>query len=386
MKLSINYGGIMRIIHLADLHIGKRINGFSMIQDQIFALNNILELAECEKIEILLICGDIYDVSNPSSEAVAVFDDFITKIENMNIKMLIISGNHDSAERLSFAKKIMEKSNIYISKRYEGFVEKVRFEDEYGPINFYLLPYIKPISVRRYFPNENIENYNDAIECIVNSLDICETERNIILIHQFIINAQRSDSEEIYVGGIEAVNQDIFSKFDYVAMGHIHKKQSFMDGKLHYCGSLLKYSSSEANNDKSITILDFLEKGNINKYFRNIDYLHDMKILKGKFDDIFENRKEIDQDYVHIVLTDDEEKFDGISILRTKYPNLISMRYENKRTEIAETKFNFEGIDNKDPLEIFEEFYEIRNNLKLSEKRKKILKDVIETVWEDYES
>lgn len=377
----------MKILHLADLHLGKKVNGFNMIEDQAVALREIVKLVEKEKVQVVLIAGDIYDQPLASSEAMQVFDVFLTSLRKIKVKILMIAGNHDSVERLSFASSLMTNSEIYISKPFNNFVEKVVFEDEFGEINFYLMPFLKPIHVRVFHEDVKIDDFQKAIDLVVAGIDLDESKRNVILSHQFIVGADQSDSEELYLGGSEAISIDTYDKFDYVALGHIHKKQAFRDGKVRYPGSLLKYSKSEANYQKAITILDIKEKGNIEIFERNINYLRDMRIIEGYFEDIIENSKKDKrkEDFIHINLFDEDQVFDALSRLRDIYPNLMSLVYTKvmESQSIQDIEINHEK--KKNPFELFKDFYEYRKNKKLDDDKEALVKEIIKDVWGNYE-
>lgn len=373
----------MKFMHLADLHLGKTVNGHSMIEDQRFALKNIIELLTTENIKTLIIAGDIYQNSVPASDAINVFDWFITECKNLDITILIISGNHDSSDRLAFASNILGDSKIYISKTYDGEIEKVSLNDEYGPINFFLFPYIKPQDVKKFYKEIDGNSYSEAVKSVIDSIDINQEERNVIISHQYILNADRSESEEIYAGEAEAVSSLLYDKFDYSALGHIHKKQHFLNGKVRYPGALLKYASSESGYDKSITIVDIEEKGNLKVTERKIEYLKDMRIIRGYFDKIIELSK-VDSnkdDYLHIELLDQEDIFEGLSRLREIYPNILTFRYINNR--IGENNLDIiKSYENdKSPLELFEEFYNQRLGVELSESKKQLIKESIDRIW-----
>ncbi|MFM1539113.1 exonuclease SbcCD subunit D [Helcococcus bovis] len=378
----------MKIMHLADLHIGKNVDGYSMIEDQIYALNEIIKLLKSEIVDTLLIAGDIYQNSVPSADAIKVFDDFITSVKKLNIKILIISGNHDSSERLSFASDILSSFEIYISRPFSGEIQKISFNDKYGKINFYLFPYVKPSQVRQFYPEEKVDDYSDAVRIVLDNIDIDKEERNIILSHQFILNATLSESEEIYAGLLEAVPDYLYDKFDYIAMGHIHKKQSFLNGKLRYPGSLLKYSASETGYDKSITLINVKEKGNLEIYEKKINFLRDMRTIKGEFEYII--KKSINDqnkdDYIHLVLEDEDDILDGMQKIRKIYPNTLTMKYINKTNGNDSFDDLEKTIKNKSPLEIFEEFYHQKTGKYLTEDKKKIMSDIIEKIWSDNEN
>lgn len=373
----------MKFMHLADLHLGKTVNGHSMIEDQKFALNNIINLLKEENIKTLVIAGDVYQNSVPSFDAINVFDEFITECKKNKITILLISGNHDSSDRLAFASDILGDSKIYISKPYNGEIEKISLDDEYGVVNFFLFPYVKPQDVKKYFKDIDANSYSDAVKGVIDSIEIDEDERNIIISHQYILNADRSESEEIYAGEAEAVSSLLYDKFDYTALGHIHKKQHFLNGKVRYPGALLKYASSESGYDKTITIVDLKEKDNLEITERRIEYLRDMRIIRGMFEEIVKNSKEDTHkdDYIHIELLDEGDIFEGLSRLRNIYPNILTFRYINNR--IGENNLELiKSYENaKNPLELFEEFYYQRLGVELPEEKRELMKESIDRIW-----
>ena len=377
----------MRFMHLADLHLGKNVNGFSLIKDQEYALDQIIKLLKKEKIDTLLIAGDIYQSSVPSIEATKLFSKFLSQLKDLKMKVLIISGNHDSSDRLAYANSFLKDSKIYISDTYNGKIECVRFEDEYGPINFYLFPYLKPSDVRPYF-EEKISSYEEAIRTVIDSIEINEEERNIILSHQFILNAELSDSEEIYAGLLEAVSEKLYDKFDYVALGHIHKKQNFLGGKARYPGALLKFSATEANYDKTITIVDLKEKNNLRVEEFKIDYMRDMRIIKGFYKDIIEASKndKAREDYIHIELLDEDEIYDGFNQLRNIYPNIMTYKYKDRQVNVEDLEDFAEKTDNKTPLDLFAEFYQTILGKDITDDKLEIVKNEIEEIWGNDES
>ena len=377
----------MRFMHLADLHLGKNVNGFSLIKDQEYALDQIIKLLKKEKIDTLLIAGDIYQSSVPSIEATKLFSKFLSQLKDLKMKVLIISGNHDSSDRLAYANSFLKDSKIYISDTYNGKIECVRFEDEYGPINFYLFPYLKPSDVRPYF-EEKISSYEEAIRAVIDSIEINEEERNIILSHQFILNAELSDSEEIYAGLLEAVSEKLYDKFDYVALGHIHKKQNFLGGKARYPGALLKFSATEANYDKTITIVDLKEKNNLRVEEFKIDCMRDMRIIKGFYKDIIEASKndKAREDYIHIELLDEDEIYDGFNQLRNIYPNIMTYKYKDRQVNVEDLEDFAEKTDNKTPLDLFAEFYQTILGKDITDDKLEIVKNEIEEIWGNDES
>lgn len=377
----------MRFMHLADLHLGKNVNGYSLIKDQEYALDQIIKLLKKEKIDTLLIAGDIYQSSVPSIEATKLFSKFLSQLKDLKMKVLIISGNHDSSDRLAYANSFLKDSEIYISDTYNGEIECVRLEDEYGTINFYLFPYLKPSDVRPYF-EEKISSYEEAIRAVIDSIEINEEERNIILSHQFILNAELSDSEEIYAGLLEAVSEKLYDKFDYVALGHIHKKQNFLGGKARYPGALLKFSATEANYDKTITIVNLKEKNNLIVEEFKIDYMRDMRIIKGFYKDIIEASKndKAREDYIHIELLDEDEIYDGFNQLRNIYPNIMTYKYKDRQVNVEDLEDFAEKTDNKTPLDLFTEFYQTILGKNITDDKLEIIKSEIEDIWGNDES
>lgn len=375
----------MKFIHLSDLHIGKRVNEFSMIEDQKYILKVILNIIDDEKPDGVLIAGDVYDKSVPSAEAVQLLDDFLCRLAERKLPTYIISGNHDSAERLSFGGRLMDMSGIHLSPVYNGKVEPFTLTDEYGKVNIYMLPFIKPVNVRRFFPDSEIESYTDAIKIAVDSMNVDEKERNIIVTHQFVTGASRSESEEISVGGSDNVDASVFDAFDYVALGHIHGPQKIGRESVRYCGTPLKYSFSEANHKKSVTVVEMGEKGKIEIRTVPLVPKHDLREIKGKYEEILlkENYEGTNtEDYIHITLTDEEDIPDVMNRLRVIYPNIMKLDYDNKRTRSNQAVGKAEGVEKKSPLELFSEFYYDRNGQTMSEEQTAFMQNLIEEIWE----
>lgn len=326
----------MRIIHLSDLHLGKRVNGFSMISDQRHILEQILGIIKNEQADAVFIAGDIYDKAVPSLEAVQLFDDFLVNLSKLGLKVFIVSGNHDSPERIAFASRIISESGIYLSPVYDGHIEKITVNDEFGPLNVYLLPFIKPVHVRAHYNEENIDTYTDAVRTALTHTDIDESVRNVIIAHQFVTGASRSDSEEQSVGGLDNVDACVFDAFDYVALGHIHGPQNIGYVTVRYSGTPLKYSFSEEKHEKSVTVVDMYEKGNVSVRTVPLIPLRDMKTIKGSYMDIMSKQfyKDIKtDDYMRVILTDEEDIPDAAARIRIVYKNLMLMEYDNTRTK-----------------------------------------------------
>lgn len=378
---------IVKFIHLSDLHIGKRVNEFSMLEDQKYILNKIVNDIEKSGADAVIIAGDVYDKTVPSAEAVQLFDEFLTKLADMDIYVFVISGNHDSAERLAFVQKLLRKQKVYISPVFDGDIFPVKVTDAYGEINVYMLPFVKPAHVKRVYPECLLERYSDAVKYVIDKMNINTQCRNILIAHQLVTGAGRCDSEDISVGGIDNVDVEVFDKFDYVALGHIHSPQSIVKDCIRYCGTPLKYSFSEMNHVKTMTVIDIKEKGNIEIDTSNVLYpLRDMHEIRGKYMDITDRRfyKDIKtDDYFHIILEDENDIPDALGRLRSIYPNIMRMDYDNERTRKNEIIDSDIDMEIKTPLEMFEEFYKLQNNVQMSENQRKIVKDIIDRLMEE---
>lgn len=378
----------MKLIHLSDLHLGKRVNEFSMLEDQEYILIKILNIIDKEKPDGILIAGDVYDKSIPSVEAVQLLDSFLEKLAEKEQQVFLISGNHDSPERLDFASGLIEMSGIHIASVYQEKIRPFTMEDEYGPVNIYLLPFIKPAHVRSKFPDETVETYTDAVRVSVEHMEVDPAERNVIVTHQFVTGAVRSESEEISVGGSDNVDAYVFDVFDYVALGHIHGPQRIGRETVRYCGTPLKYSFSEVKHQKSVTVVELREKGNVE--IRTVELIpkHDMRELRGSYQELT-NKKNYEgtalEDYLHITLTDEEDVLDGMALLRTIYPNLMKLDYDNRRTRENQQIGQVNDIENKSPLQLFQEFYEKQNNQQMSHEQSAFSADLIERIWEGRE-
>lgn len=376
----------MKLIHLSDLHLGKRVNEFSMIEDQEYILREILGIVREEEPDGVLIAGDIYDKSVPSVEAVELFDDFLKRLARQKTPVFIISGNHDSPERLAFAAELIEPSGIYIAPAYNGKVAPVSLSDAHGEVHIYMLPFIKPVHVRRIFPEDKVESYTDAVRAAIAHMNVAESERNILMTHQFVTGAARSDSEDISVGGSDNVDASVFQVFDYVALGHIHGPQNAGGEKARYCGSPLKYSFSEAGHRKSVTVVEMEEKGQVKVREAELSPLHDMRELRGTYEELADRRNYAGtktDDYIHITLTDEEDVVDAMGKLRVIYPNLMKLDYDNRRTRENRELTGGEAEEARSPMEMILEFYEKQNNRPMSEKQAALAAELMENIWEE---
>lgn len=376
----------MKIMHLSDLHIGKKVNEYSMLQDQIYILKEILQIIDDEKVETVIIAGDVYDRSLPPNEALELFDEFLYQLSGRNVNVFVISGNHDSPERISYGGRMMTENKIFLSPVYDGNVKPITLNDDYGEVNFYLLPFVRPADIRRYFPDENIENYTDAVKVAIDNMNVDFNERNILVTHQFVTGAELSESEDIIVGGTDNVSGEVFDGFDYVALGHIHREQTVGKDNIRYCGTPLKYSFSEAKNIKSVTILDFNDKGNIEYSKIPLTPFRDMREIRGTYYELtlkssYESTNT--EDYLHITLTDEEDIPDAIGKLRSIYPNIMKLDYDNLRTRGSGTVDAIENIESKSPFELFAELFKQQNNQDMSEEQEEIMRNLIDKIWEE---
>lgn len=379
----------MKLIHLSDIHLGKRVNEFSMLEDQAHILKKILAVVDEEKPDGVLIAGDVYDKSVPSTEAVQLFDDFLVRLAERKLPVFIISGNHDSPERLSFANRLIDAAGIHLAPVYNGVVEPITLSDEYGPVNVYMLPFIKPAHVRGFFPDTEINGYSDAVAAAIGRMNIDKTQRNVLITHQFVTGAQRSDSEELSVGGTDNIGAEVFCDFDYVALGHIHGPQNMDSGRIRYCGSPLKYSFSEAAQQKSVTVAELKEKGMLEIHTVPLIPRRDMVELKGSYQQLtlreFYENTTYQEDYTHITLTDEEDIPDAVAKLRAVYHNLMKLDYDNTRTRHSAAISGAENVETRSPIDLFAEFYELQNGLPMSAEQTELVASLIEKIWEGEE-
>lgn len=371
----------MKLIHLSDLHLGKRLNEFSLGEDQEYILNQILQIVEAEQPDAVVIAGDVYDKAIPSVEAVSLFDEFLVRLAALHIHIFVISGNHDSPERIAFGSRLLEETGIHLSPVYGGSVESVTLEDAFGPVDFYLLPFVKPIHVRRFFPEDPTDTYTQALSTAVGHMNLDEHRRNVLVTHQFVTGASRSDSEEISVGGADNVDSAVFDAFDYVALGHIHSPQHCGSEKIRYCGTPLKYSFSEAKDTKSVTVAELKEKGNLVIRTVPLKPLRELVELRGTFGELtdrhFYENTTWTRDYVRLTLTDEEDIPDAVGKLRLIYRNLMKLDYDNARTRSNAEIAGAPAQDSRSPLELFADFYELQNNRPMTAEQLVFLEELI---------
>lgn len=375
----------MRFLHLSDLHLGKSVHEFSMLEDQEYILNVILGIADEEKPQAVLLSGDVFDRTVAPTEALRLFDDFLDGLVRRNIEVFIISGNHDSADRLAFGSRFMDRSGVHISRVYDGQITPFMLTDENGEINIYLLPFLKPVQIRRFSPDTQISNWTDAVKAVIEHLSVDENKRNILLAHQFVTGSTTCDSEEINVGGVDNVDSEVFVPFDYVALGHLHRAQNIGRETVRYCGTPLKYSFSETHHKKSVTVVDFAQKGSITIREILLVPKRDMKEIKGKYLEItareyYQNFNT--EDYFRITLTDEDDQPDAIGKLRVIYPNLMWLDYDNKRTRTDSSVTGIADASQYTPFQLFDMLYEEQNGQPVSDTQRDLLNELIELVWE----
>ena len=376
----------MKFLHLADLHLGKRVNGFSMLEDQAHILRQILAILDDEQPDGVLIAGDVYDKSVPSVEAVGLLDGFLTELRARGVPVLLISGNHDSPERLAFGGRVMDSCGIHISPVYDGALAPVTLQDAFGPVHIWLLPFVKPAHVRRWFPDADIESYTDAMAEAVAHMDIDTAARNVLVTHQFVTGGARSGSEELSVGGTDNVDSGVFAPFDYVALGHLHGAQYIGRETIRYAGSPLKYSFSEARQHKSVTVVTLGEKGDVQVRTVALTPLRELREIRGSYDELtarsFYEHTTYRSDYLHLILTDEQDVFDAMSRLRTIYPYLMTLDYDNARTRAAGGMSVPAGMERRTPLELFEALYQRQNHRPMSEVQRAYIAQLMEQIME----
>lgn len=376
----------MKFVHLSDLHIGKRFFAEKLIEDQKHILQEICQIAADENPDAIVIAGDIYDKSVPPLDAVPMLDDFLFQLRRYPV--LMISGNHDSAERVAFASRQLKENGLHISPVYDGSVAPIILQDEHGPVNFYMLPFIKPVHVRQAFPDEEseINSYTDALRVAIAHMNVDYSQRNVLITHQFITGSERSDSEE-NVGGADNVDASVLAGFDYVALGHLHGPQNVGSERIRYCGTPLKYSFSEINQEKSVSVITLGAKGEFALKTVPLHPLRDLRRLRGTYMELTDRQNYVGTDtdaYMHITLTDEQDIPDAMARLRTVYPNLMVLDYDNTRTRTHSNAISgAEQVQRKSPLTLFEELYQQQNGQPLTDEQSEFMHSLIESIWEE---
>lgn len=376
----------MKFVHLSDLHLGKRVCEFSMLEQQKYILDRIIDIVSEEKPDAVLIAGDIYDKPVPPAEAVELFDDFLVKLAERGTEVFAISGNHDSPERIAFGSRLMAPAGVHLSPVYGGEVTPFELKDGFGSVFVYMLPFVKPANVRRFFPDEDTESYDSALRTAVKHMDIDTSKRNVIIAHQFVTGAERCESESISVGGLDDVGADIFELFDYAALGHIHGAQHILSEKIRYCGTPLKYSFSEVNHKKSVTIAELKEKGSLELRTVPLVPLNDMREIKGSYMEVTNRSAYTDEnrnDFLHVTLTDEQDIPEAMGRLRAVYPNIMKLDYDNLRTRSGGVMNDLSEEKLKSPEELFSGFYEQCNNSPMTAEQSEYVSELIKELFGD---
>lgn len=381
----------MKVMHLADLHLGKSILEQSLIEDQRYILKQIVDIVLNKEVDLVLIAGDVYDKGIPNIEAIHLFNEFLTKLYQLSIKVFVISGNHDSKDRLSFGNELFALNDIFIETIYKGSIKCVTLSDEYGDFNVYMVPFVKPADVRRYHPEYDINSYQEALECVLENTSIDFSKRNIIMIHQFVtasgVELVRSESESISLGGIDNIDVSLFDGFDYVAMGHIHGAQKLLKDTIRYAGSPLKYSFSEIYQKKSVPIINFREKGNMDIELVPLEPIRDMRVIRGKLSSLLDSDVVSSgncDDYIQAILTDEDYIMNAMDKLRKVYKNVLRLEYQNARSiyHVGKNDIDVDFLNKKSELELFCDFYKKQNNVDLDEKRLSIMKKIVCEIYD----
>lgn len=378
----------MRFLHLSDLHLGKRVCEFSMLEDQRHILGQILTLLDDHPVNGVILAGDLYDKPVPPAEAVRLLDWFLTQLAARKLPVFAVSGNHDSADRIAFGAHLLADSQIYLSPVFEGVPVPISLQDDYGTVDIYLLPFLKPATVRHIYPDTDIQSYNDAIAQVLQHCTPDPSHRNVLVAHQFVAGAAACESEEPSVGGVDCIDAALFDAFDYVALGHLHSPQKVGRDTVRYCGTPLKYSFSEATQQKSATFVELGPKGQVQLSTIPLSPLHDLRQLRGSYMELTDRRQyegTATDDYLQITLTDEQDIPDALARLRVIYPNLMQLDYDNRRTRENQEICAPERTEQRTPLEHFAAFYELQNNQPLSEEQSAFCQKLIESIWKEDE-
>lgn len=350
----------MRFLHIADLHLGKQMNDLSLLADQEAVLDQVIQIADAEKVDAVLIAGDVYQRTSPQAEAMALFDRFVSRLAEAGKKIFVISGNHDSALRISYFASLVKEAGVHVTEAFDGEMQHVTLQDAEGEMTVWMLPFLRPALVKRALPEEKITSYQDAVQAVLRHANVDFKKRNLLMCHQFILGCEVSDSEELSVGSLDHMDGAIFDGFDYVALGHIHKPQKVLRDTLRYAGSPLKYSFSEAQHKKSVVIVDMQEKGNVQVRLVPLYPLHDVRLIEGKLDEIMQ--MPYSEDYVWITIHDELPPPDAKVTLSVNFPNMMKFSVVNSRTKFDLDVSAAEAMENKTVAELFSDFYRLQNN------------------------
>ncbi len=372
----------MKLLHLGDLHLGKSLGDFDLIRDQEFILDQILEIIDKESVDAVLIAGDVYDKAIPSEAATRLLDSFLSRLSSKKVKTFMISGNHDSDDRLNYGSTLFESNQIYISAIYDGRLNKYELSDGETKVNVYLLPFVKASQVKHYFPDSEIESYEDAVRVILDDADIDTKECNILVAHQFVagkgedpaLGGSESAGTQS-VGLVEKIGFNRFSDFDYVALGHIHSPQRVGRDEVRYSGSPLKYSLSEVNNEKSVPVITVSGTKEVDIKLVQLKPMRDMRHIKGKMEDLL-NKANVKspEDFIYATLTDEEIINDAMGIFQQTYPNTVKIDYDNSHTREIEQVDISKIAQNRSFSELIGDFYRLMYSCEISEEEMDIMR------------
>ncbi len=378
----------MKFLHISDLHLGKQLAEYSLLEDQRYILRQILDIVADRQPDAVVVAGDLYDKPVPPAEAVTVLDWFITSLTEMGVALLMISGNHDSPERLDFGSGLFEEKGVYLVGQFNGAPKKVTLGKPDDQADFYLLPFIRPGNVRPFYPDEEIKSYDDAMRCVMKHFTLSKEIPSVLVAHQFVtaggVSPERSESEVISLGGTDNVDVSNFISFQYVALGHIHRPQRLTRDSVRYAGSPLKYSFSEAEYDKSVVMvtLNGMEEPSIELI--PLVPMRDLRRIRGPLDKLLSDEVAAAsnrEDYLHVTLTDTEPVADPLYRLRQVYPNIMRLSFssslEEEEVEIAAC----EEVEHRTPPQLFAEFYNQMQGEPLSEEDGKLVLRLMEKVW-----
>lgn len=374
----------MKFLHLGDLHLGKSLNEFDLYEDQKFILDRVLELADEEKADAVLIAGDVYDKSLPSEGATKLLDYFLKELASRKVATYIISGNHDSDDRLNFGSSLFCANGIYISSVFDGRLAHYTAEDAEGVVDIYLLPFVKASQVRHYFPEEKIESYTDAVRVILEHTELDSTHRNVLVAHQFVAGDDGdpelggSEGGTVQtVGTVEKINCHCFDAFDYVALGHIHSAQKIGREEVRYSGSPLKYSLKEAGKGKSVPVVTLTKGKPADIRLVPLHPMRDLRHIKGRLEQLL-NKENITapEDFIYVTLTDEDYVNDAMGIFRQVYPNTIKVDYDNEHTHELDHVDLDEFVENKSFSELIGDFYRMIYGCEMTDEELTVMKDV----------
>lgn len=386
----------MKLFHISDLHLGRQLHRFPLQEEQDAVLEYIRIAAEKEQPDAVLIAGDVYDRGIPPVYATLSLDRFLEGLTRLPLTTFVISGNHDSADRLGFLSGPLKESRLHISPAYRGHITPITLTDAAGPVDFWLLPFLRPASVRPFFTDEKIDSTNDAVACAIRHMDIDPARRNVLVAHQFVSGAQLIGSEdcallgtdEISVGGTDLVDARVFDRFDYVALGHLHHAQNIGSSRIRYSGTPLKYSFSELHSDKSITVIELHGDRSLDVHTIDLPAPRGMQELRGTFAELTADEAvaATDRDaYTHVILTDELPIPNVMNRLRLYYPNITHLDWDNTRTRHIDDFSITADVKKHTPVSLFSEFFERTNGAAMSPEQQAYVDQLIRSIWEEHE-